>query len=648
MFFLKNKFIKLLLLLLLLSVTTLSDNKTFYLGIQNYPETEMEIDGVSINNIIRDLFKNELGLNVEEIEGTWRESHNRLESGAIGALGLVTKNNVRKDNILLSKPIFSENLYIASDKIPLESPYDLMNQSIYVFKGDEIPIKHLKEYLEQNKINANIIEVDNIEDYKNKFYLDSEFTAIKSQNRLLISFLAPVCIGVNKNYEYLLPYINNALNKKYSKKLSNYFRSLSLYYQRERFRSSLTEEEKNYLAQKQFITTSLEDDISLSIYVKDSNKFIGILPAYINRLSNIMEIPIKYIYSGKEWLYIQEKFKREEIDFLTLSTTDERKSNYIFSEAIDYIPMHLLNHVDSGDYNVGVLKDGKSQDIGKEYFIEEDMKIYDSTTELFNAFKRDEVGYIISPYSIYDRECNKEHKNIKIKDIPINFTFSKNQEILRSIFNKAIAVIGDIDKSKIRNYVEINQKEHFINISEEAEEKKKIWYITIFILLVLISKIIFQKKLTKALTYDQLTNLPNRYLFNEFCKKNDFIKGAVIVIDLDNFKKTNDKYGHSKGDLVLSEVGKLLLEVFPRENSFRISGDEFYLYYGDNDLLERLEKLIYVGKDSNIITKYNISFSIGYYIKNDDESLELSFEKADIAMYDAKKINGFSIMEYKK
>ncbi|WP_407537481.1 GGDEF domain-containing protein [Cetobacterium somerae] len=159
---------------------------------------------------------------------------------------------------------------------------------------------------------------------------------------------------------------------------------------------------------------------------------------------------------------------------------------------------------------------------------------------------------------------------------------------------------------------------------------------------------VFQKKLTKALKYDQLTNLPNRYLFNEFCKKNDFIKGAVIVIDLDNFKKTNDKYGHSKGDSVLSEVGKLLLDVFPRENTFRISGDEFYLYYGDNDLLERLEKLIYLGKNSNIITKYNISFSIGYYIKNNDESLELSFEKADIAMYDAKKINGFSIMQYKK
>lgn len=644
---LKNRFLKLLLFLTMTMVAFSNDN-TFYLGIQNYPETEVEIDGISINGIIRDLFKNELKLNVKEVHGSWRESHNNLEKGTIDALGLVTKNTVRKNNILLSKPIFSENLYVASDKIPLDSPYDLMNQTIYVFKGDEIPIKHLKDFLEKNNIDANIVEVDNIDDFKDNFYLDSEFIALKSQNRLLVSFLAPVCIGVNKKYEYLLPHINTALNKKYSKKISNHFKNLPLYYQRERFQSSLTEEEKDFLSQKKFITTSLEDDISLSIYIKNSDQFIGILPEYIDKIASIIEIPIKYTYNGKKWTYIQKKFKQEEIDFLTLSTTAEGKSSYIFSEAIDYIPMHLLNHIDSGDYNVGVLKDGKSQDIGKEYFIEEDMKIYNSTAELFEAFKKDEVGYIISPYNIYDRDCGKQHKDIKIKDIPINFAFSKKQKILRDIFNKAIAVIGDIDKNEIRNFVEIDQKEYVLNITEEAEEKKKIWYITIFILLVLISKIVFQKKLTKALKYDQLTNLPNRYLFNEFCKKNDFIKGAVIVIDLDNFKKTNDKYGHSKGDSVLSEVGKLLLDVFPRENTFRISGDEFYLYYGDNDLLERLEKLIYLGTNSNIITKYNISFSIGYYIKNNDESLELSFEKADIAMYDAKKINGFSIMQYKK
>ena len=645
--FFKNKSIK-LLLFLLIATTIFSNDNTFYLGIQSYPETEMEIDGVSINNIIRDIFKNELKLNVKEVHGTWRDSYNQLEDGTIGALGLVTKNNIRKDNILLSKPIFSENLYIASDKKLLKSPYDLMNQTIYAYKDDEMPIKYLKEYLEQNNITANIVEVENIDDYKNDFYLDSEFIAVKYQNRLLVSFLAPVCIGVNKKYDYLLPYINNALNKKYSKKISTYFKNLPLYHQRERFQNSLTKEEKEFLAQKKFITTSLEDDISLSIYIKNQDKFIGILPQYINKLASIINIPIKYIYNGKEWLYIQEKFKQENIDFLTLSTTARRKSSYIFSEAIDFIPMHLLNHVDSGDYNVGVLKDGKSQDIGKDFFPEEDIRVYNSTTELFNAFKKDEIGYIISPYNIYDRDCHKQHKDIKIKDIPVNFAFSKNQEMLRNIFNKAIAVVGDFDRNEIRNFVETDQKEYVIGLIEEAEQKKKIWYIFTLVFGLLICKIVFQRKLTKALTHDQLTKLPNRYLFNEFCKKNDNTKGAVIVIDLDNFKKTNDNYGHSKGDLVLSDVGKLLLEVFSKEHTFRISGDEFYLFYENRDLLERLEKLVTLGKNSTIINQYNISFSIGYYIKNIDETLELAFEKADIAMYDAKKLNGFSIMEYKK
>ena len=645
--FFKNKSIK-LLLFLLIATTIFSNDNTFYLGIQSYPETEMEIDGVSINNIIRDIFKNELKLNVKEVHGTWRDSYNQLEDGTIGALGLVTKNNIRKDNILLSKPIFSENLYIASDKKLLKSPYDLMNQTIYAYKDDEMPIKYLKEYLEQNNITANIVEVENIDDYKNDFYLDSEFIAVKYQNRLLVSFLAPVCIGVNKKYDYLLPYINNALNKKYSKKISTYFKNLPLYHQRERFQNSLTKEEKEFLAQKKFITTSLEDDISLSIYIKNQDKFIGILPQYVNKLASIINIPIKYIYNGKEWLYIQEKFKQENIDFLTLSTTARRKSSYIFSEAIDFIPMHLLNHVDSGDYNVGVLKDGKSQDIGKDFFPEEDIRVYNSTTELFNAFKKDEIGYIISPYNIYDRDCHKQHKDIKIKDIPVNFAFSKNQEMLRNIFNKAIAVVGDFDRNEIRNFVETDQKEYVMGLIEEAEQKKKIWYIFTLVFGLLICKIVFQRKLTKALTHDQLTKLPNRYLFNEFCKKNDNTKGAVIVIDLDNFKKTNDNYGHSKGDLVLSDVGKLLLEVFSKEHTFRISGDEFYLFYENRDLLERLEKLVTLGKNSTIINQYNISFSIGYYIKNIDETLELAFEKADIAMYDAKKLNGFSIMEYKK
>ncbi|MEG0301307.1 GGDEF domain-containing protein [Cetobacterium sp.] len=629
--------------ILLFYTITFCNNDVFYLGIQDYPETELKLDNYSLNDMVRELFEKELKLNIKEVKGTWRESHKKLENGEVDFLGLVTKNNIRKTNILLSNPIFSENLYISSDKRKLESPFDLINQNIYVYKEDELPLKLLKEYLEKNKINANIIQVEDIDKYRNYFYLDSELTAVRSQNRLLVSFLGPVCIGVNKDYAYLLPQINDALNKKYGPIISNYFKKLPLYYQRKRFRNKLTIEEKEWLEKRKYITTSLEDDIALSIYIKDDDTFIGILPAYIDKLSKIMDIPIRNIpATNKDWMHVLSKFNEREIDFLTLSTTDERKTNYIFSEPIDYIPMHLLNHVNSNNYLLGVLKNGKSEEIGNDYFSEDDMNLYDSTSALFEAFKTKKVGYIITPYSIYDKRCTEEHKDIKIKDIPINFAFSEDNIILKNIFNKAISVIGDIDRNDIKDFQSIEKEGHLILIKKNEEKKRNLLYITVVVVGLLLVKIFMQRKLNIALKYDQLTHLQNRYLFNEMCKKKSFYKGTVIVMDLDNFKKANDNFGHNIGDIILAEVGAILLKTFSKTDSFRISGDEFYVFYTDNNFDEKLNKLIFLGENSKILMKYNISFSLGYYIKPETETLESAFDKADKAMYEAKKNKGFT------
>ena len=161
-------------------------------------------------------------------------------------------------------------------------------------------------------------------------------------------------------------------------------------------------------------------------------------------------------------------------------------------------------------------------------------------------------------------------------------------------------------------------------------------------------KILLQKNLTKVLKYDQLTHLQNRYLFNEVCQKKDYENGIVIVIDLDNFKNANDIYGHSIGDSILKEMALILLKVFPKENSFRISGDEFYLFYQEKDFIDKAKELLKYGKESAILKKYNVYFSIGYYMKTNKENLEKAFEKADKAMYEAKKIKGFSIKEFKE
>ena len=79
---------------------------------------------------------------------------------------------------------------------------------------------------------------------------------------------------------------------------------------------------------------------------------------------------------------------------------------------------------------------------------------------------------------------------------------------------------------------------------------------------------------------DQLTNLPNRYRFEQYFY--DSGKGgyscAFLVFDVNHLKETNDKKGHLAGDELIRSAAECIGECFgvPGENNcFRIGGDEF-------------------------------------------------------------------------
>ena len=83
-------------------------------------------------------------------------------------------------------------------------------------------------------------------------------------------------------------------------------------------------------------------------------------------------------------------------------------------------------------------------------------------------------------------------------------------------------------------------------------------------------------------TYDSLTDLPNRRLFKDQLdkalatgKRHDHM-GALLFLDLDNFKNINDSLGHSIGDVLLQEVAKRLKSSLREEDTVaRLGGDEF-------------------------------------------------------------------------
>jgi diguanylate cyclase (GGDEF)-like protein len=119
---------------------------------------------------------------------------------------------------------------------------------------------------------------------------------------------------------------------------------------------------------------------------------------------------------------------------------------------------------------------------------------------------------------------------------------------------------------------------------------------------------------------------------------------SIIFLDVDNFKKINDQYGHKFGDLVLEKVAKVLKERLRESDVIgRLGGEEFVIALIGCDIKSaqkvaediriRIEKinLRYKGK------KVNITASLGVTSYKDEKNLLDLISKADKAMYRAKK-----------
>lgn len=155
--------------------------------------------------------------------------------------------------------------------------------------------------------------------------------------------------------------------------------------------------------------------------------------------------------------------------------------------------------------------------------------------------------------------------------------------------------------------------------------------------------------------YDPLTQLPNRRLLLDRLKqaissrKRSDTYGAILFIDLDNFKTLNDTLGHNIGDLLLQQVAQRLRGCVRESDTVsRFGGDEFVVMLDalSTDLGESLNQCETIGK--KILTSLNQSYqldghvyqntpSIGITLIGDQhESVDELLKRADLAMYQAK------------
>lgn len=162
-------------------------------------------------------------------------------------------------------------------------------------------------------------------------------------------------------------------------------------------------------------------------------------------------------------------------------------------------------------------------------------------------------------------------------------------------------------------------------------------------------------KINNLAFYDPLTRLPNRRLLMDRLEQalaagsRHQRKGALLFIDLDNFKTINDTLGHDKGDLLLQQVAKRLSTCIREGDTVaRLGGDEFVVMMEDlsENALDAATQAETVGEKIRVTLNetyqlasytHHSTPSIGITLFGDQqETIDEPMKRADLAMYQAK------------
>ncbi|MHB8985933.1 MAG: bifunctional diguanylate cyclase/phosphodiesterase [Eubacteriales bacterium] len=224
----------------------------------------------------------------------------------------------------------------------------------------------------------------------------------------------------------------------------------------------------------------------------------------------------------------------------------------------------------------------------------------------------------------------------------VSFNMALNKELLsgrRDNFQmekRYVKKSGDIVWARLNASLvrDVNGNPLFaIGMAEDITERKRV-----------------EERLQYLATHDSLTNIPNRYSLEETLKRvvakaKRGEKGALLLIDLDNFKLVNDSMGHSVGDNVLVELANIIKQNL-REGDLlaRLGGDEFaVLLEGTNvekakSVAEKLCRFV-EGRELCSCAhnaSFNLTISIGVVMIDGNLDSQKILSLADAALYSAK------------
>lgn len=432
----------------------------------------------------------------------------------------------------------------------------------------------------------------------------------------------------------------------------------------------LTESEIEYLKSKPTVRVAiLEDRAPIQDYDPNTGEFSGILVDILDIISQ---------RSGLEFELINvdsQSRLREEIDdglydvvagmpyYYGRNAASGTVSRFLLTPPVFSSPVVRINSIQ-----------GHDSEENKEVLVAESLKDVHIPGEILYSSNIEEMFRLVNSGTYSEAYVNGYMAQYWAKtgnypNVTLSFMPNGNNELclgvyrkldlnLVSVLTQAIATITDVEIADIvyRNTNQPVVDDLWSIIRRDPAQVAAPVFLVLMVVLGLLTLLFLKtKRLNKLIsqeknTYKEISQIDRlsqtynntefKHLANEFLSQTETkITGALIICDIDDFKKINDTFGHLKGDQVIQKIGHLLTSTFSsRDVVGRLGGDEFAILVKDvpdNEMVENYCAEV-KEKSRSLIPESAITLSVGVAVFSGNVSFDTLFKQADAVLYDVK------------
>ncbi len=641
------------------------------------------LEGIAVD--ILSVLEKKTGIEFEIFEEkTWKNLYHAAQNKEVDLVATMVHKRERETWFNFTHPYLLKSLVIITqeENRTINHRNDLPGKNVALVKGYQYVNTVLQKYpdikplyfdtmldalnaVSTGKADAAITFLGAGHYLRTKYLLSNlKYAAVFDRNN------SPESIAVRNDWPELVSILNKAIQSLPESDLHTFNSTwLPENYKEILTEVTLSEEEQRWLAEHPEIRLGVDPEFAPFEFI-DNRRYQGMASDYVRLLNQRLNIDMKVV-PNLSWDEVIQKAKAGEIDVLpAVGKTDERQTYLNFTEP--YLQFHrvivtrndssfILDLQDLKTLKVGVQKDSshhgfllEHSDIQAQTFDSLEASLMALSGGHIDAF----VGNVAST-SYWIRKRNLS--NLKIAapvstDLEgLHFAIKKEWGLFSNILQKGLNSISDRERQEI--------SEKWLNIQYDPKTDYRLFWKSVALFstvlgFILLWNYLLNRKVKRRTAellfyahYDQLTELPNRFLIQdrlghliEEAKKSNSTL-AMLSIDIDDFKKVNDTFGHGVGDNVIKQVASNLKNVF-KDNYLlgHLGGDQFLAILSPleeaseaaviaNSILKSLESNITVENQDIAITA-----SLGIAIfPGDGDSPDVLLKNADSATHHSKK-----------